>query len=140
MKIANVQTLRLAGGWRQKDGDELIDASGKLPGVGSFADAKEFKFALLSQKRRFAQGLAERLLSFALGRKFFPGIGMDVPHRVEGRCSRSPQNLEALKQTVHRSFDAGAGGIVASREYDEMQMPTLKAFGDAVRDHLEASQ
>ena len=57
------------GRWRDKDGEESIDASGELPGVGGFANPGEFKSALLSQRRRFVQGLAEHLLSFALGRR-----------------------------------------------------------------------
>ncbi len=65
-----------------------------------------------------------------------PGIGMDVPHRSGGLFTRSPQDFEVLGETIRLSKEAGAGGVVASREYDEMRMPTLKAFGDAVRKHF----
>jgi hypothetical protein len=34
---------------------------------------------------------------------------------------------------VTRAYDAGADGIVASREYEEMTVPNLKAVGRAVR-------
>lgn len=57
------------GRWREQDGDEVIDASGQMPGLGSFKDAREFRQSLLTQKHRFVQGLAEHLMSFALGRK-----------------------------------------------------------------------
>ena len=83
----------------------------------------------------------QRLVKLTDGKaEIYPGIGLDVPHRVAGQFKRSPQNLELLKKTVHRSFDAGATGIVASREYDEMRLPTLKAFGDAVRQRVGAER
>jgi hypothetical protein len=33
-----------------------------------------------------------------------------------------------------KSFDAGADGVLASRDYDEMQLSSLEAFGRAVRE------
>jgi len=45
--------------------------------------------------------------------KIYSGIGFDVPRG----------NLNA--------FEAGAGGIVVSREYEEMRVPNLKAVGRA---------
>jgi hypothetical protein len=35
---------------------------------------------------------------------------------------------------VLRAFDAGASGIVVSREYEEMRLPNLNAIGRAVRE------
>ena len=57
------------GRWRNKDGDEAIDASGVLAGAGAFRDSAEFKALLVVQKRRFVQGLTEHLLSYAIGRQ-----------------------------------------------------------------------
>jgi hypothetical protein len=33
---------------------------------------------------------------------------------------------------VLKAFEAGAGGIVVSREYEEMRVPNLKAVGRAI--------
>jgi hypothetical protein len=33
-----------------------------------------------------------------------------------------------------KAFDAGASGIVVSREYEELTVPNLKGVGRAVRD------
>ena len=33
-----------------------------------------------------------------------------------------------------KAFEAGAGGIVVSREYEEMRIPDLKAVGRAIRE------
>ena len=57
------------GRWRDRDGDEVIDPSGELQGVGEFHTPEEFRKLLMSQERRFLQGFAEHLLSYALGRK-----------------------------------------------------------------------
>lgn len=57
------------GRWRNKDGDEAIDASGVLAGAGAFRDSAEFKALLVAQKRRFVLGLTEHLLSYAIGRQ-----------------------------------------------------------------------
>jgi hypothetical protein len=63
----------------------------------------------------------------------YPGIGLDVPHRRGREFERTAQAAEDLYRSVLCAFEAGAGGVVASREYDEMRIPTLKAFGQAVR-------
>jgi hypothetical protein len=59
--------------------------------------------------------------------KIYSGVGFDVPG--------SPRDdEETVYQTVMKSFAAGAGGVVLSREYEEMRVPNLKAAGRAVRE------
>ena len=68
------------GAWRtQQNGEEfrgktapLIDASGRLPNGQEFADPVAFKQLLMGQKDRFLQGLAEKMLTYALGRPIEP--------------------------------------------------------------------
>jgi hypothetical protein len=43
-------------------------------------------------------------------------------------------NTKSIYSSVIKTFDAGATGVLASREYDEMQLPSLKAFGDGIID------
>jgi hypothetical protein len=57
--------------------------------------------------------------------KIYPGIGFNVPG--------APDDPETIYQTVLKAYEAGAGGIVVSREYEEMTVPNLKAVGRAVR-------
>jgi hypothetical protein len=38
-----------------------------------------------------------------------------------------------IYQCVRKAFEAGADGIVVSREYEEMRVPNLKAVGRAMR-------
>ncbi|HVT83152.1 MAG TPA: twin-arginine translocation signal domain-containing protein [Phycisphaerae bacterium] len=58
--------------------------------------------------------------------KIYTGVGFDVP----GSPADDPAVIE---QAVLKSFEAGASGIVISREYEEMKVPHLKAVGTAVR-------
>lgn len=41
---------------------------------------------------------------------------------------------ETIYEAVIKAFEAGARGVVASREYEEMTLPSLKAYGDGVRE------
>jgi len=59
--------------------------------------------------------------------KIFAGIGIDVP-------GSPPDDPELVYQATMRALEAGAGGIVISREYEEMQVPNLEAIGRAVHD------
>ena len=58
--------------------------------------------------------------------KIYPGIGFNLP-------GGGPDDPEAIYQCVIKAFEAGAGGIVVSREYEELTVPNLKAVGRAVR-------
>jgi hypothetical protein len=60
--------------------------------------------------------------------KIYSGIGFNVPG--------SPRNTdpENVYKAVIRAFDAGASGIVVSREYEEMRLPNLNAVGRAARE------
>jgi hypothetical protein len=62
--------------------------------------------------------------------KIYTGIGFDVPwgnRHVDA-------NPEEVYQCVLKAFEAGATGIVVSREYEEMRVPNLKAVGRAIRE------
>jgi len=67
--------------------------------------------------------------------KVYAGIGIDVPWYVPGGMEPRPSDHHTLKTAVKRAFAAGADGVLASREYNEMRMSSLTAFGDAVREH-----
>jgi len=59
--------------------------------------------------------------------KIIAGIGFDVP----GSPEDSP---ERIYQATLKAFEAGASGIMVSREYEEMRVPNLEAVGRAVRE------
>ena len=56
------------GAWRTLDGKFPIDPSGVLPDGKAFRGADELKIILRQQKDTFAEGLTEKLLTYALGR------------------------------------------------------------------------
>jgi hypothetical protein len=62
--------------------------------------------------------------------KIYTGIGFDVPWGNR----HLDANPEEVYQCVIKSFEAGANGIVVSREYEEMRVPNLRAVGRAVRE------
>jgi hypothetical protein len=59
--------------------------------------------------------------------KIYTGIGFDVP----GALADDP---ETVYRATLRAFHAGAHGVVASREYEEMKIANLQAVGRAVRE------
>lgn len=60
----------------------------------------------------------------------YAGVGFDVP--TDGNPMRSAP--EKVHRAVYRSFEAGAAGLLVSREYDEMRLENLQAVGRAVDD------
>jgi hypothetical protein len=56
------------GAWRTKDGKFPIDASGELPSGQKFNGPAELKSILKSKDEQFRKCLAEKMLTFALGR------------------------------------------------------------------------
>jgi hypothetical protein len=77
----------------------------------------------------------KRSVASAAGKtKIYPGIGFDVPW---GR-NTIPADPEKVYEAVLKAFEAGAAGIVVSREYEEMRLANLKAVGRAVRELRKA--
>jgi hypothetical protein len=64
-----LENFNAIGAWRDKDGTNAVDASGKLAGGESFAGAAELADLLAKKKRwEFLHCLADRTLTYALGR------------------------------------------------------------------------
>jgi hypothetical protein len=60
--------------------------------------------------------------------KIYTGIGFDAPWG-NAHLDADP---EKVYECVVKAFEAGANGIVVSREYEEMRVPNLKAVGRAI--------
>jgi hypothetical protein len=56
------------GRWRTMEGKTPVDATGKLPNGKAFNGPIELRAILLSQRSMFASTLAERMMTYALGR------------------------------------------------------------------------
>lgn len=62
------ENFNAVGGYRDEEAGNKIDASGTLPDGRTFQGPAELKKILSEKKREFARCLAEKLLTFALGR------------------------------------------------------------------------
>jgi hypothetical protein len=63
-----MENFDAVGRWRTKDGTSDVDTSGTLPSGQSFKGATDLKKILLQSKAAFARALAEKLLTYGLGR------------------------------------------------------------------------
>jgi hypothetical protein len=68
------------GAWRESDGKFPVDASGTLPGGQRFQGPGELKAILMREREAFTRNLAEKVLTFALGR----GLEYHDRRAVEG--------------------------------------------------------
>jgi hypothetical protein len=59
--------------------------------------------------------------------KIYTGVGFDVPGSL-------PDDPEVVYRATLKAFEAGAHGIVVSREYEEMKVSNLRAVGRAYRE------
>ncbi len=56
------------GAWRDKDGEFAIDASGELPNGQTFSGPRELRLVLKARQDDFLRCLAEKMLTYGLGR------------------------------------------------------------------------
>lgn len=63
-----LENYNAVGAWRDKEGDNPIDASAELPTGESFNGPGELKALLKSRKGAFVHTLSEKMLTYALGR------------------------------------------------------------------------
>jgi hypothetical protein len=63
-----LENFDAVGGWRAQDGGQPIDASGVLPGGKTFDGVEGLRQILKAKKDQFARCLAEKMLTYALGR------------------------------------------------------------------------
>jgi hypothetical protein len=90
------------GAWRDRDGGQVVDASGTLPSGESFRGPGGLKAILKSRPREFARCLTEKMLTYALGR------GLEESDRCA--VDRIVKDLEANQYR----FSVLARGIVLS--------------------------
>ncbi|MEX2173324.1 MAG: DUF1592 domain-containing protein [Pirellulaceae bacterium] len=70
-----LENFDAVGRWREKDGQLAIDSSGELPNGDTFDGPLEMAGVLKQRQEEFARCLAEKMLTFALGR------GLQSPDR-----------------------------------------------------------
>ncbi|MGB7136339.1 MAG: hypothetical protein WBD46_13685, partial [Acidobacteriaceae bacterium] len=67
--------------------------------------------------------------------QIYPGIDINVPVLGNDKKAGDKQTTpEDIRASLHAAFDAGADGVILSREYVEMYLANLTAAGDALRE------
>ena len=85
------------GGWRDRyDGKRKIDPSGKLPRGKSFSTNAEFRELIVGQEETFTRCLAEKLLTYAIGREL---DGNDRPS-IDSICQSIKGENRGLRDLV----------------------------------------
>jgi hypothetical protein len=80
----------------------------------------------------------KRLVRGAAGKAgVVAGIGVDIPKGGGWGTKVWRSDPDKLHAAVSAAFRAGASGIVISREYEEMHLPSLRVIGRAVREKVE---
>lgn len=75
------------------------------------------------ETRRCVQDVAGRT-------RIYAGVGIDIP----GNGATFSSTPEVVYEATRKAFEAGAAGVLISREYDEMRLPNLRAVGRAIRE------
>jgi hypothetical protein len=103
-----------------------LDAA-KEPAFGAMLDGGFSPDYVFRETQRCVQGVAGKAA-------VYPGIGFNIPfHQRNAPPRRHPTDLAVLAEATRSAFRAGAEGIVVCREYQEMQLPNLRAIGETVR-------
>ena len=87
------------GRWRTRDGAFPIDATGTFPGGRTFAGPVELKALLRSRMPQFTRSLAERMLTYALGRGVEPYDRLVVKGLV-ARTAADGYRIQTLVQGI----------------------------------------
>ncbi len=90
------------GAWRIKDGEEAIDATGTLPDGKSFTGAAELKAVLKEKKALFVRNLAEKMLTYALGRglEYYDGRAI---RQICADMEKQEYRFSALAKAIAKS-------------------------------------
>ena len=77
----------------------------------------------------------KRAVDGAAGRAaVYAGIGLDIPSGSGWGTDVWQSDPDEVYAVVEKAFAAGAAGVVASREYEEITTASLRVVGRAVRD------
>jgi hypothetical protein len=99
------------GGWRTTDGPHKIDSSGELPGGERFDGPAGLRKTLLAKGDLFRANIAEKLLTFALGRglEYYDKCALD---EIAGSLKKNNDRFSALVIAIVKSepFQKRRGG------------------------------
>jgi hypothetical protein len=91
------------GKWRTTDGKWPIDPSGTLPNGAQIAGPKDLKSSLVEQKSEFVGALAEKMLTYALGRGL-ERYDKPVVRTISREAAAADYKFSALVKSVVNSI------------------------------------
>jgi len=114
------------GRWRTKDGNFPIDATGRLPNGKTFDGPEGLKQLLLSDQTIFTKCLAEKLLTYALGRGL-QDYDQPAVESIVNRTAASDYRFSALIEAIisSRPFRQRRGEPDAAAETITRAAPPL---------------
>jgi hypothetical protein len=97
-----LETFDAIGRWREKEGDLVIDSSGTLPDGRSFEGYRDLRAILKADPGAFTECLAEKLLTYALGRGLERGDRKTVK-TIAARVARDNYRFSSLVLEIAQS-------------------------------------
>ena len=114
---------------------QSLDLYYALFGYDPHLEPKLAEIAELGLSPDYVYRETKRFVSILGGKAaVYSGIGIDIPKGGGWGTTVWKSDPERLAQAVRRSFEAGAAGVVACREYEENSLESLRIFGRAVRE------
>jgi len=97
-----LENFDAVGAFRTKEGDANLDVSGELPDGQKFQGPAELRKILLGKKDLFAKCLAEKMLTYALGRglEYYDKRAIDA---ITAEVSKNEYKFSALVSAIVRS-------------------------------------
>ena len=113
----SLENFDAIGAWRDNDGTFAIDASGRLPGGEQFSGASGLKSLLASQRKAaFQRCLAEKMLTYALGRglEYYDRCALEsIVAHLQQHDSRFSALIEGVVNSVPFQKRRGEGDPLA---------------------------
>lgn len=91
------------GAWRAQDGKFPIDSSGTLPDGRTFKGPRELKAILRADRAAFAEGVTEKLLTYALGRGL-ERYDKPTVRKITNQLAAEDYRFSALVLEIIKSF------------------------------------
>lgn len=107
-----LENFNAIGGWRDKDGDQIVESAGELITGEKFGDIRELKRVLKIDRRKdFYQCVTEKLFVYALGR--------GVEHYDEVAIARIVEKLDS----EGGRFSVLLEGVINSAPFQRRELP-----------------
>jgi hypothetical protein len=105
-----LENFDVLGRWRETEGENPIDAVGKLPSGETFTGPVELRRVLTARKDEFVRELCRRMLGYALGRSLEDADGCTVSHlttRLADHDYRMQELVMGIVESIPFQFRQG---------------------------------